>query len=151
MSPNDVDQKIMMAFFKVSRRISMIGRTCDEEWDLTILQTRILYHISHSNGLKMSDLAKQFMVKPASMTQQITVLKKKGLVERYNDINDRRVVKVRLSKEANKMIKRFFKDKMNTFKSIISSLSEKEKKNLITIAEKMANAAQEKLNNMKQK
>jgi DNA-binding MarR family transcriptional regulator len=65
------------------------------------------------------------------MTEMIDKLEKKGIAERDKDVNDRRVVKVRLTSKGKKLRKEFMQKRLKDLKNIFGKLSEKELNDLI--------------------
>ena len=65
------------------------------------------------------------------MTEMIDKLEKKGIAERGRDVNDRRVVKVRLTSKGKKLRKEFMQKRLKDMMGIFGKLSEKELNDLI--------------------
>lgn len=68
--------------------------------DLPMMQVRCLHVIQREEGQKMHDLAAKMETTLPAMSQIVDRLVKRGMVERHNDPTDRRVVRLRLSPEA---------------------------------------------------
>ncbi|WP_238651275.1 MarR family winged helix-turn-helix transcriptional regulator [Paenibacillus piscarius] len=81
---------------------------------------------SAEQGLKVSEISRYLGLTPPTVTQLINSLEAKELVERQPDPSDRRVVRIRLTKQG-KIITRKGRDHMNaTLKRMVEYLGEEE-------------------------
>ncbi|WP_340026255.1 MarR family transcriptional regulator [Paenibacillus sp. FSL K6-1096] len=81
---------------------------------------------SAEQGLKVSEISRYLGLTPPTVTQLINSLEAKELVERQPDPSDRRVVRIRLTKEG-KIITRKGRDHMNaTLNRLVEYLGEEE-------------------------
>lgn len=62
-------------------------------------QPRILHYLSANDGCIQRDIAENFDIEPATVTDILAVMEKAGLVKRKNDPDDRRVLRVFLAKK----------------------------------------------------
>lgn len=99
---------------------------------------KMLFCISGSkNGLSIKELAECFHITPGAVTQFVDRLLEKGLIERFEDQNDRRIVHVRLTdkaKEQLKDMKQFHREKMA---ALFTNLSGEELQQLSNILQKI--------------
>ena len=90
-----LDEIIPILFREFSRR--HIGDLCQGE--ITVQQLLIIDTLCREGEIKMSDLARIMVVTTAAMTGIVGRLVRCGYVERIFDPNDRRIIKVRLTKK----------------------------------------------------
>ncbi|MGE0059515.1 MAG: MarR family winged helix-turn-helix transcriptional regulator [Dehalococcoidia bacterium] len=74
-----------------------------EERELTVSQLRITYMIRDRNNPSLGELADELGITGATMSGLIDRLTKRGVVERLPDATDRRVVRVRLTEEGQRL------------------------------------------------
>lgn len=74
-----------------------------EERQLTVSQLRLTYLIRDRDNPSLGELADELGITGATMSGLIDRLTKRGLVERLPDVTDRRVVRVRLTDEGNRL------------------------------------------------
>jgi len=67
---------------------------------LTSRQTRVVIHLAHRPSITMSELAEGLGIGRAATTELVARLEDKGLVRREYSENDRRIVRVRLARQA---------------------------------------------------
>ena len=71
----------------------------------------------------IGELGKNASVKSSTMTDMVDRMENEGLVERVKDKNDRRLVKVRLTKKGKKTRQEFYKKRRKEFESIFNQLA----------------------------
>ncbi len=65
--------------------------------NMTPIHHRTLFYINEHDSCKMTDIANEFTLSPAAVTRTVNNLIEAGLVERYRDDADRRVVRLRMT------------------------------------------------------
>ena len=88
-------------------------------------------------GLRPAELADQIGVTRASMTGLLDGLEDAGFVERGRDLNDRRAISIRITKDGKKLIKRILPDHFRRMTAMMSTLSRSERKTLASLIEKL--------------
>lgn len=73
--------------------------------ELSINEVHILESIKKASSNTMTHLARRMMVTSGTLTTNISRLEKKGYVERYRDEADRRIVRIRLTEKADRIMK----------------------------------------------
>ena len=116
---------------------SMEGFTGDLNLNKPELLT--LESISKQKEITMSKLAQNLDIGFSTATSIIDRLIKKKLVVRERNHGDRRVVKVFLSKEGEKIILSYQEQKKIYFKKMIEVLTEDEQESFVLVLEKIAN------------
>ena len=101
-------------------------------------QLHLLFSIAHQkDGISVKELAEEASVTPGAITQFVDTLVERGLVLREGDLNDRRVVRLKLTELAKSQFEKFRKDHLATFSRIFEVLSDDEIKQLIAIMSKI--------------
>jgi len=109
-----------------------------EELMLHPSQLHLLFSIAHQkDGISVKELAEEASVTPGAITQFVDTLVERGLVMREGDLNDRRVVRLKLTELAKSQFEKFRKDHLATFSRIFEVLSDDEIKQLIAIMSKI--------------
>jgi DNA-binding MarR family transcriptional regulator len=102
-------------------------------------QANILFNIAHHpKGLSVKELAEFTGVTPGAITQFVDTLVQKGLVAREGDLEDRRVVRLKVTKLAIDQFERFRKEHLASFTTLFEVLNDDEMKQLITLFDKIA-------------
>jgi len=114
--------------------------------DLSIPQShiRVIFYLIHYNSSPISQIADSLGISKPNMTPIIDNLINHGLVNRYNDPNDRRILRIELTKKANDLLDTLRVVICNSFQEKISTLSDDDVmildnsiSNLITILKKL--------------
>ena len=85
----------------------------------------------------MRAIADYLHIKPSSATPMIDNLVKKGNLKRTKDKKDRRIVYIGLTKKGLKSLQKKYKTIHKTLEKVFGKLSDKDKKNLVKIFEKI--------------
>lgn len=105
-------------------------------FDFTLSEMKALTAFRGDRDFTMGELSRNAGVTMPSMTEMIDKLEEKGMVERYRDNHDRRVVKVRLTAQGNQLRKEFMQKRLHDMKEIFGKLSKKELFELIASLKK---------------
>ena len=141
MTTEENTARIIEAFGKISKVFaSMEGFTGDISLSKPELLT--LESVSKQKELTMSKLAKNLDIGFSTATSIIDRLIEKKLVARERNHGDRRVVKVFLSKEGEKIVSSYQEQKKISFKKMIEVLTEDEQESFVLVLEKIANKMQ---------
>jgi DNA-binding MarR family transcriptional regulator len=104
-------------------------------------QANILFNIAHHpRGMSVKELAEFTGVTPGAITQFVDTLVQKGLVAREGDPDDRRVVRLKVTKLAIDQFERFRKEHLASFSTLFEVLNEEEMAQLIRLFEKIASS-----------
>ena len=98
--------------------------------DLTYLQVEILHFIGLSGEKTMKSIADHLKITPPSATAIIEDMEEKGLIKRFNDKKDRRIVFIIISEKTKKIFKSICQRRELIFKEMTSKLTKKDQKNL---------------------
>jgi DNA-binding MarR family transcriptional regulator len=101
-------------------------------------QVDLLFSIGRSKeGLSVKELAERLSVTPGAITQFVDPLVEKGLVAREGDLNDRRVVRLKLTEQARSHFEKFRQEHLASMFKIFEVLSNDEIKQLVALLAKM--------------
>jgi len=107
-------------------------------FDFGISQLKALAAFHEDQEYTMGELSKNASVTMPSMTEMIDGLERDGIVERWRDSEDRRVVKVHLTEKGKEMRRKFMMRRRNEFKNIFGKLSKEERDDLVNALEKVS-------------
>ena len=99
----------------------------------------LIHRLSHEDpdtGIRIGDLATCLGVKPPTVSQMVDALVSRGLVERYNDQSDRRVIRVRLSPSGRSMAESFHKQALDEAMALVDYLGAKDGAQLASLLSK---------------
>ncbi len=97
------------------------------------LQSETLRFIDEHGTPSMREIAEYLKITPPSVTVHVTALVEEGILERVADGEDRRVIRLRLSKKGKSILEKNMQLKSKAFSKIISHLSKKEIQELTRI------------------
>ena len=98
MKAKDKDAMKFLGTMRLLMRYMGPPRTkLGSELNMTPVHHRTLFYINEHDNCKMTDIANAFVLSPAAVTRTVNNLIEVGLVERFRDEADRRVVRVRLT------------------------------------------------------
>lgn len=105
-------------------------KACDpNEW----LHSEVLRFVSVADGPTMLDIAQHLCVKAPSATSLISTLVTAGWLERKGSSEDRRVVKIYITKAGQKRLEKYITRSTTMMHKVFSKLSEDEILALVTI------------------
>ena len=116
-----------------------------EHWDangLTMSQVRLLYLISTSDEPSISQLAAQMRVTLPTLSGSADRLEGFGYVERLHDVEDRRVVRIRLTETGQQLLNEMAIVGRPFFRRIFDELGVEQLETLTTQLEAFAGAAE---------
>jgi DNA-binding MarR family transcriptional regulator len=100
---------------------------------LSILQFHALMYLYHNKNVDMSDIADYFHIELPSATSLVNKLYEHKLVTRFEDPDDRRLVRITLTDEGSTLIKKAMCERRKKLENMLSYLTDKEKSALLTI------------------
>ncbi|MFF2890259.1 MarR family winged helix-turn-helix transcriptional regulator [Paenibacillus sp. NPDC057967] len=106
--------------------------------ELTVDQFKTLRFLRHNVNSTASELAQFFCVGKSSITAIITRLSDKGLIDRIQDDDDRRVIHLKLTEEGERISSLLEERVQNVLADIIEHFDEKEAIAFIETFEKLA-------------
>lgn len=100
---------------------------------LTLSQIAILDILSRDKESNMSDLARSMNVTTAAMTGIVDRLVRDGYVARSNDLEDRRVIKIKLTSKGKGAVKSLLENKKHMITKVFGVLPQKERDEYLKI------------------
>ena len=120
------------------------GEECSPGLSIPHSHVRVIFYLADSNSSPISQIADNLNISKSNMTPIIDNLISYGLVDRYPDSKDRRILRVELTTKARTLLDAFRAAICNSFVEKISPLSDDEVtmlsdsiSNLITILKKL--------------
>lgn len=106
--PNNHFKKGELYSFITGKASTAIARRLQKkfnqhELNITIEQWSVLYHLWKEDGLSQQELCMATFRDKPSITRLLDNLEKSGLVNRVGDVNDRRINKIYVTKQAQKL------------------------------------------------
>ncbi|WAW14438.1 MarR family winged helix-turn-helix transcriptional regulator [Peptostreptococcus equinus] len=129
----DLDLSI---FIGMSRTINYINRESDKifyKYDLTRGQFAVLEVLYNKGPLTIGCVQDLVLTTGGNIPVIISNLEKKGYLTRCRDKSDRRKYILTITESGKKLMYKVFPENKNSIKSIMNSLSEKDKLNLLEI------------------
>lgn len=115
------------ALMRVMRAIMFDDKPLPELDALPLAQLRLLMAIYHGGEATMKDYSERLRVSQSTLTQLAERLVRRGLVERYSDEADRRVVRLRMSGSGRELMDIGDRNHRETVASVWALLSENQR------------------------
>jgi len=103
-----------------------------KDLELTVSQLRFLKAVNDLGEAGMRSISDALSIAPPSATMTADGLVSAGLISRRDDPSDRRVVLVTLTPKGKNLMRRFLDAKRSRWREIMESLSESDRKTLIS-------------------
>jgi DNA-binding MarR family transcriptional regulator len=129
----EINEQIIETLFKIARNLKGNARNDFEHSHLTMLQCQALECIKKKKNAHMADIASHFATSMPTATALIDKLIAAKLVKRENDVKDRRVVKIFMTKVGDKLLHQVIKRKSEKVGKVLSYLSKQDKLELLRI------------------
>lgn len=100
---------------------------------ITLPQFLILDFLNRQRESKMTDLAKFMGVSTAAMTGVVDRLVRNRYVQRKYELDDRRVIKIKLSSKGSELIKKIYRQRRKMIISIFGKISRPEREDYLRI------------------
>lgn len=131
-----VDKRdIIREIFDLARHFSVMPKGNK----LTIVQLRTLVFIDSMGIVKPTEIAKEFLITPATITSQIDILVNDGWLERSYNTSDRRVIEISLTEWGKKELEIEREKYMEFYQSTLDILSLEEQESLLIMLKKIHN------------
>ena len=128
-------KRIMSSYNDISRSINPKGLL---KIDLTTAQIKLLTCFSDNDHHTMSELSKKLSVSLPTITAMVNRLEISNMVRRERDNNDRRVVKVSLTRSGRRELTRLVSIREKEMERILMNLTEDEMRNFLLSIEAVA-------------
>lgn len=135
-NPETLEEKMIFATYKISRYMRKQFGTNDHAHELTMIQIAGLISIAQGRNT-MGDIADELNITLPSATSLVERLVKGGYVERVQDPQDKRVVKIVLTEKGKTILKKGLEDKIEKTRFMLSKLTEEERLTMLSLLEKI--------------
>jgi DNA-binding MarR family transcriptional regulator len=135
---DETNNQILEAMFKLVKDFKGSISNSFEHSHPTILQCQALECVKKKAGMHMGDIANHFSTTMPTATALVDKLIAANLVRRENDVKDRRIVKISLTKSGEKLLKEVEKQRANKMKKLLFYLSKQDKLELLRILRVLA-------------
>ncbi|MFP3412308.1 MarR family transcriptional regulator [Bacillus sp. SIMBA_074] len=137
--PNDMTHidKIQALAFAIGKKMQTELLEQMQASGLTPPQFYILKILDHYGASRATQLAEKMYVKPSAITVMTDRLIDHGLVERYHDDNDRRVVVIELTKKGKATVEEAMAARNEHIAKYFSHLELQEREDLLRLFEKL--------------
>ena len=132
--------------YDLVRYSAVCDRVCTEELNITGSQGYTLLAIPDRETISMNDLSLKMKLASSTMTRLVDQLVQKGLVDRQPDVEDRRVVRVRLTGQGARAKQQLQETLQGFFTSVLEDLPEAEREPVVQNLEKLNQAIRNTLN-----
>ena len=112
-----------------------------EEQGVTVAQGRVMISLLEREGQMLSELAEHMKVSPATITGIIDRLVKRGLVERMQDAQDRRVLRASLTPAGERAVRSIQAPAVAFFRRVFDEMGEEKTEALASSLREFAHAA----------
>ena len=133
--------KIFSLMFAIGRRMRDEGRGGKKTPAYSMLHFQTLRYVGEQGDPFMHDVAKYLCVTPPAATLLIDILVKDKLLARTRGKEDRRAVRLSLTRRGKAFLARGIEKKMKRLRAIFSALTPRERGDLIAILTKLAKKA----------
>jgi len=113
------------------------------KFGITGVQLMTLHFVKHNDNCKTSDIANFLSVTPPDTTRIVETLVKKGFVERINDEKDRRIIRLRTTRNGKKVIETIRQELTSSFSKILEKMNEQDAKALLKGMKALSDALKE--------
>lgn len=144
MSPRSNLSREILELLHLQRK-TILGRIIQEvarrkDNCLTPSQWPLIMFLEHNEGINIKRIAQTFGISSSAATQLIDSLVKNGYAERKNDVSDRRMLMINLTRKAKNELRRIQKKAESFILPIFEHLSDNELKDYIRINRKITRA-----------
>ena len=133
-------EQILHNFYEVKRSISCADKRINNEAGLGTAQRQLLMRIRENPRVTTGEIAERVGISRSAVTQLVDSLVAQDLVQRVADENDRRVVRLTLTKKSQKQSAEFDQQIVNSFIEHFAALTDEELAEYARLMDKIANA-----------
>jgi len=130
---DEINNQILEAMFKLVRDFKGSMSDSFKHSHLTMLQCEAMSCIKKHKEAHMGDIANHFATTMPTATALIDKLIGTKFVKRENDVKDRRIVRISLTKSGEKLLSESTKQKASKMDKLLSYLSKQDKLELLRI------------------
>ena len=132
---------VWLVLWKASRAVEAHALRNVAGLDMGLSDFGVLEALLHKGPLSIKDVGAKVLLTSGSITTAVDRLEQKGLVERFNDKQDRRSRIVRLTATGRKVIKKAFAEHKLAMEQSVSGLDLKDRAQLIELLRRLGQGA----------
>src|SRR5512145_1336594 len=117
--------------YDLVRYNAICDRVCVEELGVTASQGYILLALPETDSITMNDLSLRMKLANSTMTRMVDQLVQKKMVTRGADSDDRRIVRIRLTKQGQDVQVRLKKTMQDLFAQILKDIPTGEREQIV--------------------
>jgi MarR family transcriptional regulator, 2-MHQ and catechol-resistance regulon repressor len=136
---------VFLVMWKATRVLEQHGHRSIAGLEMGLSDFGVLEALLHKGPLAIKDLGAKVLLTSGSITTAIDRLERRGLVERWDDENDRRSRIVRLTSLGRQMIRKAVAEHRIAMEQAISGLSVEDRGRLIDLLRRLGQSAEEQL------
>lgn len=129
----NLNQQITDVMFKINRQLKHAMSRNTKLSNLTLIQLETLVFIKNNPDVQMNMISEYFSITNPSATSLLNKLASLGFVTRESDKEDRRVVRISLTKRGTMILEEGLKRKNEHISAILRHIPDEEKKNMLLI------------------
>lgn len=133
------DEEIVNLFFDVGRLNLSYSEKIYGKENPYRGQSRCLLYLDRNGSINQKDLAEQLSVRPSSVSDILSKLEQKELIQKTPSETDKRITLITLTDKGREEVKRIRKDRAKTHTEMLTDLTETEKENFFIILQKIKN------------
>jgi len=137
MALSDINYLVSL-IFNTSRLIRAQMKKRGRVDPFSFLELKVLYYVTMEENPTMANIADCLCIAPPSATPLINRLVKDGALKRIADKNDRRIIHLAITKSGKMTLDKGIKEIFGRMQKILMELSEKERRDLTRILEKLS-------------
>ena len=132
---------VWLVLWKASRAVEAHALRNVAGLDMGLSDFGVLEALLHKGPLSIKDLGAKVLLTSGSITTAVDRLEARGVVERFNDRQDRRSRIVRLTATGRKVIKKAFAEHKLAMEQAVSGLDLKDRAQLIELLRRLGQGA----------
>src|SRR5580698_7582548 len=141
IEPDTSGVHVFLVMWKATRALEAHGHRSIAGLDMGLSDFGVLEALLHKGPLSIKDLGAKVLLTSGSITTAVDRLEEKGMVERFNDKQDRRSRIVRLTVTGRKVIKKAFAGHKLAMEHAVSGLDIKDRAQLIELLRRLGQGA----------
>jgi DNA-binding MarR family transcriptional regulator len=107
---------------------------------VTVSQWAVLYQLAQHPGLSGAELAREMLLTPQAVHQALTILVRRGLVERTPDVDHARIFRANLTEDGRRIARRCRADSMKIQRKLLATFDAEERTVLTDLLERYVRA-----------
>jgi len=134
---NQLNLKLVIGFSRSTLNLHRNAQRLTAEYGLTLPQFGVLEALYHLGGLRICDIIEKTLSTSGNMTVVIRNLELEGLVNRFQDPEDKRVFRIEITEKGRAIIADLFPKHLAELAKIMERLEPGEKEELARLIKKM--------------